>query len=212
MRRIPRTLLPIVIMVILAAAAIAYITYQNSSAGKTVTISGTIEATEIHLGTQLGGVVNAIYVQEGESTAQGQVVAEIQPAAGVSAGYSEKVRSPIDGVVLEKAYEPGELALAGSTVLTVGDLSTLTLTVYVPEERLGDVSLGQVFQISVDAFPSKTFPGTVTHISNQAEFTPRNVQTIQGRKDTVYAVRLTLANPGMQLKPGMPADVTLETK
>ena len=212
MRRIPRTIIPIVVLVIIAVVAVGYISISNSNAGKITVISGTIEATEIHLGTQLGGVIDAIYVKEGENAQKGQIVAEVQPASGVSAGYTEKVRSPIDGVVLDKPFEPGELATPGSTILTIGDLTDLTLTVYVPEEKLGQVSLGQTYPVSVDSFPGKQFMGTVSYISNSAEFTPRNVQTVQGRKDTVYAVRLDLNNPGLELKPGMPADVTLETK
>ena len=212
MRRIPRTILPIVLMAILAVVAVGYISIQNSNAGKKTVISGTIEATEIHLGTQLGGVINAIYLHEGENAQKGEIVAEVQPATGVSAGYTEKVRSPIDGVILERPFEPGELAMPGSTILTVGDLTDLTLTVYVPEEKVGQVALGQTYPVAVDSFPSKAFMATVSHISDTAEFTPRNVQTVQGRKDTVYAIRLTLENSGLELKPGMPADVTLELK
>ncbi len=212
MRRIPRTLFPIVAMAVIAIVAVLYISYQNTNASKTTVISGTIEVTEIHLGTQLGGLIDAIYVKEGESTQKGEIVAEVQPAAGVSAGYTEKVRSPIDGVVLDRPFQPGELATPGTTLLVVGDLTSLTLTVYVPEEKVGEVSLGQAYPVSVDSFPGRQFTGTVSYISNTAEFTPRNVQTIQGRKDTVYAVKLTLDNPGLELKPGMPADVTLEAK
>jgi len=91
----------------------------------------------------------------------------------------------------------------------VGDLRRLTLTVYVPEDQYGQVYLGQEYPVSVDSFPGQTFTGVVTRIADQAEFTPRNVQTVSGRKSTVYAVRLSLTNPDLSLKPGMPADVKL---
>jgi HlyD family secretion protein len=128
----------------------------------------------------------------------------------VSSGFTEKVRTPIDGVVLVRALEPGEIAMPGGTLMIIGDLSEVTLTVYVPEDRYGQVYLGQEYPVSVDSFPGEVFTGKVTHIADQAEFTPRNVQTVQGRKNTVYAVRLTIPNPNLMLKPGMPADVNLK--
>jgi len=82
------------------------------------------------------------------------------------------------------------------------------VTVYVPEDRYGQIQLGQTAQVSVDSFPGRAFEGQVRAIANQAEFTPRNSQTVEGRKDTVFAVRLSIANPDQALKPGMPADVS----
>jgi hypothetical protein len=64
----------------------------------------------------------------------------------------------------------------------------------------------------VDSFPGETFSGTVVYISDQAEFTPRNVQTVEGRKTTVYAIKLNVPNADLKLKPGMPADVTFIQK
>ncbi len=204
-----RAIIPVVIIV-LAMASGGYYLLQASSQGKDLVVSGTIEATEIHLGTQLGGLVNQVYAKEGEAVSAGQVLAEIQPASGVSTGYTEKVRTPIGGVLLQRAVEPGEIAAPGGTLLVVGDLGDMTLTVYVPEDHYGQISLGQTYPVTVDSFPGRVFTGKVSYISDQAEFTPRNVQTIQGRKSTVYAVRLAISNPDMALKPGMPADVSLE--
>jgi RND family efflux transporter MFP subunit len=116
--------------------------------------------------------------------------------------------APVDGVIFARAIEPGEVASPGATLLVVGELDSLNITVFVPEDRYGSVQLGQAATIAVDSFPGQVFNGTVTHIAEQAEFTPRNVQTAQGRKSTVFAVKLAIANPGSQLKPGMPADVT----
>jgi HlyD family secretion protein len=131
--------------------------------------------------------------------------------AGVAAVDSQAAQltvvSPIDGVVLTRSVEPGEYAAPGGALLVVGSLSSLTITVYVPEDRYGELSLGQTAQVSVDSFPTETFAATVAHIADQAEFTPRNVQTVEGRKSTVFAIRLSIANPDGKLKPGMPADV-----
>ncbi|GAB4500874.1 MAG: hypothetical protein Fur0035_04140 [Anaerolineales bacterium] len=117
------------------------------------------------------------------------------------------VSAPADGVILSRSIEPGEVANPGSIVLTLGKLSDLTLTVYVPEDRYGEISLGQAVDVTVDSFPGEVFAATVTHIADRAEFTPRNVQTADGRKTTVFAIKLSLADPQGKLKPGMPGDV-----
>ncbi len=117
------------------------------------------------------------------------------------------LKSPIAGVVLKRAIEPGEVAMPGTSLFTIGDLDHLELEVYVPENRYGEVNLRQSVQLSVDSFPGKNFTGKVTNISDQAEFTPRNVQTAEGRATTVFAVQVEVTNVGSQLKPGMPADV-----
>jgi multidrug resistance efflux pump len=210
MRRNRRFLIPVVVVVILALVYAGYTVLQASAQTQETTVSGTIEATQIHVGTQLGGTVNQISAAEGDSIQEGEVLAEVQPASSASAGYTEKIRSPLTGVVLEKVAEAGEIVAPAGTLLVVGDLRSLTLTVYVPEDRFGRMNLGQQFPISVDSFPGKAFTGTVTHIADQAEFTPRNVQTVGSRKITVFAVRLTIENPDLALKPGMPADVNLQ--
>ena len=120
------------------------------------------------------------------------------------------VYAPIDGTVLERNIEPGEIALAGSSALLIGNLNKLTITVYVPEDRYGDIRLGQKAGFTVDSFPGKTFSGSVSLIATQAEFTPRNVQTAEGRSTTVFAVEITVDHPTADLKPGMPADVTFQ--
>lgn len=118
------------------------------------------------------------------------------------------VSSPIDGVVLTRAIEPGEFAAPGATLMEVGNLSSLTITVYVPEDRYGVLSLGQTAEVRVDSAPDRTYVGRIVHIAEEAEFTPRNVQTPEGRRSTVFAIKLAVENPDGLLKPGMPADVT----
>jgi RND family efflux transporter MFP subunit len=118
------------------------------------------------------------------------------------------LKAPAAGVILARAIEPGEVASPGATLLIIGQLDELTLTVYAPEDRYGSITLGQAATVSVDSFSGEKFTATVAHIADQFEFTPRNVQTADGRKTTVFAVRLTVDNPEGKLKPGMPADVT----
>lgn len=119
--------------------------------------------------------------------------------------------SPIDGVVLSRAVEPGEIVGAGVPILTVADLRTVWMRVYVPEAHLGRLRVGQRGEVYVDAFPGRAFPGRVSEIAGQAEFTPRNVTTRVERAKLVFAVRLTLENPQGLLKPGMPSDARIFT-
>jgi multidrug resistance efflux pump len=118
--------------------------------------------------------------------------------------------SPVDGVVLTRVVEPGEIALPYATLLIVGVVDDRSITVYVPEDRYGEVSVGQEATVSVDSFPGVSFKAVVSNISEQAEFTPRNVQTAEGRKNTVFAIRLKIVESDNRLKPGMPADVTFK--
>jgi len=122
------------------------------------------------------------------------------------------VMAPSDGVVLTRNVEPGEFVQPGASAITLGDLSHLTITVYVPEDRYGLISLGLNASVSVDSFPGTKFSAVVSNISDQAEFTPRNVQTVEGRSSTVYAIKLKVNDPQGKLKPGMPADVVFSTK
>jgi multidrug efflux pump subunit AcrA (membrane-fusion protein) len=114
--------------------------------------------------------------------------------------------SPIDGLVVERIAHRGEIAVAGATLLTVADLDKVTLTVFVPALDYGRLGENQTVEIYVDSYPNETFEGTITYISDEAEFTPKNVQTQEERVSLVYAIKITLPNAENKLKPGMPAD------
>ena len=117
------------------------------------------------------------------------------------------VFAPMNGVILTRNVEPGEFVQPGAATFAMADLSDLTITVYVPENLYGKISLNQQATVTVDSFPGVTFTGTVVNIAGQAEYTPRNVQTVEGRSGTVYAIKLKVNDPEGKLKPGMPADV-----
>ena len=117
------------------------------------------------------------------------------------------VYAPTEGTLLTRNVEPGEFVQPGATALTLADLRNLVITVYVPEDRYGQISLGQQAQVTVDSFPGMTFQAEVIHIADQAEYTPRNVQTVEGRSSTVYAIKLQVVDTEGRLKIGMPADV-----
>jgi len=116
--------------------------------------------------------------------------------------------SPTSGVVLSNPVNTGEVVAAGATVLEIGDLDQVSLDVYISENQYGQLKLGQSASVKVDSFPTKTFEGKVTYISDQAEFTPRTVQTVESRSTTVYKIEITIPNPNHDLKSGMPADAT----
>ncbi|MDP2993806.1 MAG: efflux RND transporter periplasmic adaptor subunit, partial [Anaerolineales bacterium] len=118
------------------------------------------------------------------------------------------ITAPADGTILTRSIQPGEIVAPSASAMSLGRLDNLTITVYVPEDRYGEISLGQSAAVTVDSFPGETFTATVSHIAEQAEFTPRNVQTIEGRTSTVFAIKLQVQDPDGKLKPGMPADVT----
>jgi HlyD family secretion protein len=117
------------------------------------------------------------------------------------------LRSPVTASVVECNVNVGEVALPGVTLMTVADLSHVHVLVYIPENRLGQVLLGQRVDAVTDSFPERPIEGVVTYIASTAEFTPRNLATKEGRVNTVYAVRVALSNPDGLLKPGMAADV-----
>ncbi len=120
------------------------------------------------------------------------------------------VSAPSDGVILTRTIQVGEVIPAGGVAMRLAKLDDLTITVYIPEDRYGELSLGQGASVQVDSFPGETFEAVISHISDEAEFTPRNVQTVAGRSSTVYAIRLQVDDPAGKLKPGMPADVSFE--
>ncbi len=145
--------------------------------------------------------------------AAAQIKAAQAQAAALQAQIDKlTLHSPLDGVVLKRNIEPGEVAGAGASLMSLGDISNLNLTVYIPENRYGEIIIGQPVTVKVDSFPNEKFTAKVTRIADQAEFTPRNVQTAEGRATTVFAVELALDNAGGKLKPGMPADVYFEEK
>ena len=113
--------------------------------------------------------------------------------------------APRGGLIASRVAQPGELAMPGATLLTLADLDTVTLKVFIPETQIGRVQVGQSARVSIDA-EDTIFEGKVSYIANEAEFTPKNVQTREERVNLVFAVEITLDNPDHILKPGMPAD------
>lgn len=119
------------------------------------------------------------------------------------------IKAPIKGMISELYYEVGELVPAGRPLATIRDTEEVYVTVYVPEPLLARIGIGQDAEVYVDGRPDAVFSGSISHISREAEFTPKNVQTKEQRVKLVYAVQLDVQNRDGVLKPGMPADVNL---
>jgi len=117
--------------------------------------------------------------------------------------------SPVDGVVLVKSADPGEILSAGTTVVTIGDIEHPWLRGYVNETDLGRVKLGAKVKVTTDSYQGKVYDGRVTFISSEAEFTPKQIQTEQERVKLVYRIKIELDNSRRELKSNMPADAEI---
>jgi multidrug resistance efflux pump len=218
-----RVLLTLVVLVVVSAGAYwLYTARPWIVVGGPLVASGTLEADEVLVGTEVNGRILGL-AREGQAVQAGQVVAQLddsliqlQMRQVDSATQQQLViqadryqlRSPISGVVTRVPVHTGEVAAAGQTVVAVADLNALEMTAYVLERDLGRVKVGQEVAISADPFPGRTFNGVVTSTNQRAEFTPRNVQTQRDRLNLVFGVKIRVENPQGELKPGMPADAS----
>jgi multidrug resistance efflux pump len=175
------------------------------------------ESTEAQLAVQVRmAEIQLEALRAGLSDEEVRVIeAQVEQArAGLEALRRQRamltLTSPISGTVSELLMVPGEVAAQGAALMRIADLAALTLTVYVPETRLGDLQIGQPVEIHVDSFPDQTFAGEIIRIADQAEFTPRNVSTQEERVNLVFAVEVAVRNVEGGLRPGMPADATFK--
>ena len=126
-------------------------------------------------------------------------------------GYAS-LTAPLSGIVLTEGVENGEYVVPGTPVVTVGDLLSVWLRAYINETDLGRVKIGQTVKVTTDTYPRKAYEGRLSFIAPQAEFTPKNVQTTQERVKLVYRIKVDIANPNQELKPGMPADAEIKAQ
>jgi HlyD family secretion protein len=122
-----------------------------------------------------------------------------------------QVHSPIDGVVIARMVEPGQVVGSGRTLLTVVDLNQIYLRGFVPGNEIGLVRVGQAAQVYLDSDPHREnpLPGQITQIDAQAAFTPENIYFRDDRVKQVFGIRITLEDPDGWAKPGMPADAQI---
>jgi HlyD family secretion protein len=118
----------------------------------------------------------------------------------------------VAGVVLKKNVERGEVVQPGTPVFTIGEVDDPWIKVYVKEDKIGLVKLGQKADITVDAHKGKVYGGVVSYISSETEFTPKTIQTQEERVKLVFGIKVRVKNENQDLKPGMPADVKIYIK
>lgn len=149
--------------------------------------------------------------EEELNVAEGRV-AEARAAIGLHDARIAQLtlEAPVRGVVSQRLAQVGEAAVAGRPLLTIVNLDEVTLTVYVPQRHMAWVEIGQPVSVAVKAYPERTFSGHVSRIAGEAEFTPSDILTEEERVNLVFAVEVTIPNLGHALRPGMPADATLE--
>lgn len=123
-------------------------------------------------------------------------------------GYAT-ISSPVNGVVLVRPTEPGEVVAVGSPVLTLGDLDNAYFEGYIPETELAKVTYGLRAEITTDSYKDRKYPGKVYFVSSKAEFTPKTVETHKERVTLVYRTKIRVENKDHSLKPGMPADAVI---
>jgi HlyD family secretion protein len=124
-------------------------------------------------------------------------------------GFAD-LRSPLNGYVLVRSAEEGEVVQAGAPVFTAVDLNNIWVTAYINEKDLGRVKLNQETEVKTDSYPNKKYKGWVSFISSQTEFTPKYIQTTEERVKYVYRIKVRVDNSSLDLKPGMPADAYIK--
>lgn len=123
--------------------------------------------------------------------------------------YTE-LTAPFKGIITSRNIEPGEVVSPGREVLSLADLSSANLKIYVNETDIGKIRPGQEVRVKIDTFPDKNYSGKIIFISPEGEFTPKIIQTHKERVKLVYLVKISIPNPNLELKPGMPADAWLQ--
>jgi len=131
-------------------------------------------------------------------------VAEVEAALA-----DTRLVAPIDGTVMSRLAEPGELVPPGRPIVTLVDLGALYVRVYIPEREIAKVRLGNPARIHADAFPDRPFAGKVVEIAERAEFTPKEAHVKDEREKLMFGVKVAIENPQGHLKPGMPVDVQI---
>lgn len=195
--------------------------------------SGTLEMTEHSVGARVPGRLTTLNVQEGDTVQKGQRIGTLDRFEQAKKDYEraesvhksggvtdqalehakldledQEIVSPVDGVVLTKVRETGEIVPAGGPVADLGDSKDLWVRIYVPEGVINKVRMGQSAEVRFDGL-KKPFNGRVSFIAPRAEFTPRNVQTSEERVTQTFAVKVAVDDPDRALRPGVSADVTL---
>jgi len=128
-------------------------------------------------------------------------------AAEIQLSYT-RLYAPLKGTVVRRDVELGETVFPGSSLMKIADLTSMEVKIYIPGPMLGKIKLGQSVKLVTDSYPDRSFTGSVAYIADEAEFTPKNVQTRDERVRLVYGVKVRVENPDGILKTGMPVDAS----
>jgi HlyD family secretion protein len=140
--------------------------------------------------------------------AQVQLAKAVCEQADIQSAYT-KLHAPFDGIITSRNIEPGEVVSPAREVFNLANLTNVDLKIFVEETAIGKVKPGQAVDVKIDTFPNRLFRGTVSFVSPEGEFTPKIIQTKKERVKLVYLVKVSIPNPGRELKTGMPADAWL---
>lgn len=166
-----------------------------------------VQRAEAALRTAQAGHLDIKRLRQDLAARQAEIEAARAELAVIQTQLDDAVAvTPVAGVVLVKAAEPGEILAAGTTVVTIADIEHPWLRGYVNETYQGRVNIGSAVDVMTDSFPGKTYPGKLTFLAADAEFTPKQIQTQEERVKLVYRVKIEIPNPAHELKRNMPAD------
>jgi Multidrug resistance efflux pump len=217
----------------LAALLFGMVSCRPKRDANVLQLSGSLEMTEHGVGMPVPGRLASLLVDEGDEVKNGQLLATLERYDQAARDYNRLVQllargganqqaveqaelamreqralAPVDGVVLTKVHETGEVVGGSSPVLILGDRERLWVRVFIPEGEVSRVEMNAPATLRVDGL-DRDFKGHVSFISSQAEFTPRNVQTPEERVTQTFAVKITLNEKEPYLRPGVSAEVTL---
>jgi HlyD family secretion protein len=179
---------------------------ENLKLARTTRIAVELRKKELEQAKERLGETK-IASQAAKARVQSLEAREVEARANVT---DTRVVAPFDGTILRKLVEEGQVVAPGTPLVTFVDLSKLYVKVYLPEGEIAKVRLGNAARVYVDAFPKKYFEAAVSEVSQQAEFTPRDIHMKDERVKLVFAVKLALKDPQGFLKPGMPADSKIQ--
>ncbi len=173
-----------------------------------------LEIAREQLGAARSGVTVAAkgvsVAQRGVEVARTAVEAARASVAAVDVQLAEcTLVAPAAGVVMRRNYEPGETVLPGAIVARVGHIEDAFTWIYISNEEIGRLRLGQGVELVADTYPGRRFVGRIVRISEEAEFTPRSIQTKEDRTRLVFGVKVAVPNGDRALLPGMPVEASL---
>lgn len=184
---------------------------EEGPRAQTITVAGAqVDRAQAALRTARAGKLELDRLRQELDTRLAEIEQARASLAVIETQIAEaSATSPIDGVVLTKSAEAGEVLAAGVGIATIGDLQSPWLRGYISQQQQGRLQIGSSVKVRVDSYPGRTFDGRLSFLASEAEFTPKQIQTAEERTKLVYRVKVLLANPDGALKLNMPAEAEI---